>query len=350
MDQSAVDQQRRAPDALVSYVFPIYNEEGNIGVLYREMQQVVRDLGHRVEFVFVNDGSTDASLDILLAIAAHDARVRVIDFARNYGHQIAVTAGIDAAVGDAVVIMDADLQDPPEVSAELVREWENGWDVVYAQRRSRRDTAFKRITAALYYRLLAGLSEIDIPRDTGDFRLIDAKVAGQLRRYGEHDRFLRGMVAEIGYRQKAVLFDRHERHAGTTGYPLRTMIRFAADGIMGFSSKPLQLISRIGTSMAILALVGIVYALVRRIVYPDAVVSGWTFTIIAVLFVGGVQTLMTGIIGSYVGRIYTEAKGRPLYGVRAQYGVPTRAIAPTGFEVTPPGFDAAPIRSETADR
>ncbi len=335
MDQTAVDQQRRAPEALISYVFPIHNEEGNIGVLYRAVQQVVRDLGHRVEFIFVNDGSQDASLDILLAIAAHDPRVRVIDFARNYGHQIAVTAGIDAAVGDAVIIMDSDLQDPPAVSLELVREWENGWDVVYAQRRSRRDTAFKKVTASLYYRLLNGLSEIDIPRDTGDFRLIDAKVAAQLRRYGEHDRFLRGMVTEIGFRQKAVLFDRQERHAGVSGYPLRTMIRFAADGIMGFSSKPLRLISRIGTGMALLALLGIVYALVRRLVYPEAVVSGWTFTIIAVLFVGGVQTLMTGIIGSYVGRIYTEVKDRPLYGVRAEYGRPARAAAPTGASYTP---------------
>lgn len=349
MDQTAVERQRRAPEALISYVFPIFNEEGNIGVLYRAMQQVVRELGHRVEFVFVNDGSRDASLDILLAIAAHDPRVRVVDFARNYGHQIAVTAGIDAAVGDAIVIMDADLQDPPEVSLELVREWENGWDVVYAQRRSRRDTAFKRITAAVYYRVLNGLSEIDIPRDTGDFRLIDAKVAGQLRRYGEHDRFLRGMVAEIGYRQKAVLFDRHERHAGVSGYPLRTMLRFAADGIMGFSSKPLRLISRIGTTMAVLALAGIVYALIRKLVYPEAVVSGWTFTIIAVLFVGGVQTLMTGIIGSYVGRIYTEVKGRPLYGVRAQYGVAARAAAPTGFG-TGPDVEPSPVHHEVGSR
>ncbi|MPM28159.1 putative glycosyltransferase [bioreactor metagenome] len=256
----------------------------------------------------------------------------MVDFARNFGHQIAVTAGIDVAVGDAVIIMDSDLQDPPEVSLELIREWEQGWDVVYAQRRSRRDTVFKRLTAAAFYRILNSLSEIEIPKDTGDFRLIDAKVAHQLRQYREHDRFLRGMVAEIGFKQKPVLFDRHERHAGETGYPLKKMLRFAADGIMGFSSKPLQLISRVGWGMAALALLGIVYAIVRKLVFPEEVVSGWTFTIIAILFVGGVQTLMIGIIGSYVGRIYTQVKARPLYGVQATYGVPARTVAPTGYE------------------
>lgn len=323
---------------LISYIFPIYNEEGNIELLYSTMSELVAGLDYDVEFIFVNDGSRDGSLALLTGLAQRDPRVRVIDFARNFGHQIAVTAGIDAAVGDAIIIMDADMQDPPEVSLELVREWEQGWDVVYAQRRSRKDTAFKRWTAAAFYRVLNGLSEIDIPKDTGDFRLIDAKVADQLRRYREHDRFLRGMVAEIGFRQKPVLFDRHDRHAGETGYPLKKMIRFAMDGIMGFSSKPLQLISRVGWAMAVLALLGIVYAVVRKLVFPEEVVSGWTFTIIAILFVGGVQTLMIGIIGSYVGRIYTQVKGRPLYGVQATYGTPIRTQAPTGHPDT-----AAPV-------
>lgn len=317
---------------LISYVFPIYNEEGNIEMLHSTMSDLVDQLDHEVEFIFVNDGSKDGSLALLTRLAQRDARVRVIDFARNFGHQVAVTAGIDAAVGDAVVIMDSDMQDPPEVSLELIREWEQGWDVVYAQRRSRQDTVFKRLTAGAFYRVLDSLSEIDIPKDTGDFRLIDAKVAAQLRRYREHDRFLRGMVAEIGFKQKPVLFDRHERYAGETGYPLKKMIRFASDGIMGFSSKPLQLISRVGWAMAALALLGIVYAVARKLVYPDQVVSGWTFTIIAILFVGGVQTVMIGIIGSYVGRIYTQVKGRPLYGVQATYGVPVRRSAPTGYE------------------
>lgn len=313
---------------LISFVFPIFNEEGTIPLLHREMSRLVEDLKYDVEFIFVNDGSRDGSLEHLVELSRADTRVRVIDFARNFGHQIAVTAGVDAAVGDAVVIMDSDMQDPPEVALELIQEWERGWDVVYAQRRSRKDTAFKRWSAAAFYRVLNGLSEIDIPRDTGDFRLIDAKVAHQLRQYREHDRFLRGMVAEVGFRQKPVLFDRHERHAGTTGYPLRKMVRFAADGIMGFSSKPLQLISRIGWTMAVLAVVGIFYALYARFLRPEQVVSGWTFTIIAVLFVGAVQMLMLGIIGSYVGRIYTQVKGRPLYGIQDIYGTAPRREPP----------------------
>lgn len=329
---------------LISYVFPIYNEEGNIELLHSTMSDLVTDLPYEVEFIFVNDGSRDGSLALLQGLARRDRRVRVIDFARNFGHQIAVTAGIDAAVGDAIIIMDSDLQDPPEVSLELIREWEQGWDVVYAQRRSRQDTAFKKLTASAFYRVLNGLSDIEIPKDTGDFRLIDAKVANQLRRYREHDRFLRGMVAEIGFKQKPVLFDRHDRHAGETGYPLKKMLRFAADGIMGFSSKPLELISRVGWGLAALAFLGIVYAVVRKVAYPDQVVSGWTFTIIAILFVGGVQTVMIGIIGSYVGRIYTEVKGRPLYGVQATYGTPRRRQAPTGYEEIPAGGVEPPMR------
>ncbi|SDB80611.1 dolichol-phosphate mannosyltransferase [Raineyella antarctica] len=318
---------------LISYVFPVHDEEGNIELLWSTMDEVTAHLIHGVEFIFVNDGSRDASLALLTSLAQRDPRVRVLDLSRNFGHQVAVTAGIDAAVGDAIIIMDSDLQDPPEVSLELIGEWEQGWDVVYAQRRSRQDTAFKRWTASAFYRVLNGLSEVEIPKDTGDFRLIDAKVAEQLRRYREHDRFLRGMVAEIGFRQKPVLFDRHDRHAGETGYPLKKMIRFAADGIMGFSGKPLQLISRVGWLMALLALLGIGYAVVRKVVYPEAVVSGWTFTIIVILFVSGVQTVMIGIIGSYVGRIYTEAKGRPLYGLQAVYGTPTRRPAPTAHRL-----------------
>jgi glycosyltransferase involved in cell wall biosynthesis len=313
---------------LISYVFPIYNEEGNIDLLYSAMSALVAPLAYNAEFIFINDGSSDHSLDLLTHLAKKDPRVRVLDFARNYGHQLAVTAGIDAAVGDAIIIMDADLQDPPEVCLDLIREWEQGFDVVYAQRRTRQDTFLKKFTADAYYRVLASLSDIEIPRNTGDFRLIDARVAQQLRHYREHDRFLRGMVADIGFKQKAVLFDRHARHAGKTGYPLSKMLRFAADGIMGFSSKPLELISRTGYLMAVLSLLGIIYAAARRLMYGPEVVSGWAFTIIAILFIGGLQLIMMGIIGSYIGRIYTEVKGRPLYGIQATYGHQLRASAP----------------------
>ncbi len=298
-------------------MFPIFNESGNIDLLYQEMSRILGDSDYRYEFIFVNDGSADDSLEKLMAIQRRDPRVVVIDFARNFGHQMAVTAGLDRADGDAAIIMDSDLQDPPEVAMELVAKWEEGYDVVYAQRRSREDTFFKRVTANIYYRLLSALSDIDIPRNTGDFRLIDRKVVLELRKYREQDRFLRGMVSYIGYRQTAVKFDRHARHAGDSGYPLKKMIKFALDGIIGFSDKPLRLISGMGLFIAAISVVGIIYALVRRIFFPSQVVSGWTFSIIVVLLVGGIQLLMMGIMGTYLGRIYTQVKGRPLYSVRS---------------------------------
>ncbi|HHU11364.1 MAG TPA: glycosyltransferase family 2 protein [Intrasporangiaceae bacterium] len=304
---------------LISYVFPIYHEEGNIDLLHERVGEAVATVDVDAEFIFVNDGSTDGSLDRLIALSERDERVVVVDLARNFGHQMAVTAGIDHARGDAVIIMDADLQDPPAVSLELIREWQDGWDVVYAQRRTRKDGAFKRATADLFYRVLGAMSTVEIPRNTGDFRLIDRAVADQLRRYGEHSRFLRGMVSEIGFKQKAVLFDRDARHSGTTGYPLRKMIRFAIDGITSFSAKPLQLISRAGLVVSFLALLGMLYAVGVRLFFPEQVVEGWTFIVTAVFLVGGLQLLLMGIIGTYIGRIYDEVKGRPLYGVQEVY-------------------------------
>ena len=304
---------------LVSYVFPVHDEEGNIDPLHEQVSAAIATLDVDAEFVYVNDGSTDRSLERLIALAERDDRVTVVDLARNFGHQMAVTAGIDHARGDAVIIMDADLQDPPAVSLELIREWQDGWDVVYAQRRSRKDGPFKRASADVFYRVLGAMSSVEIPRNTGDFRLIDRAVADQLRRYGEHSRFLRGMISEIGFRQKAVLFDRDARHSGTTGYPLRAMVKFAVDGITSFSAKPLQLISRAGLVVSALALVGLLYAVGARIFFPERVVEGWTFTVATVLLVGGLQLLLMGIIGTYVGRIYDEVKGRPLYGVQNVY-------------------------------
>lgn len=301
---------------LISYVLPIYREEGNIDLLHERISAAVATIDVDVELIFVNDGSPDGSLDRLIELSRRDHRVTVIDLARNFGHQVAVSAGIDHARGDAIVIMDADLQDPPEVSLELIREWQDGWDVVYAQRRTRKDGAFKRLSASAFYRVLGVMSSVDIPRNTGDFRLIDRAVADQLRRYGEHVRFLRGIISEIGFKQKAVLFDRDARHSGTTGYPLRKMIKFAVDGITSFSAKPLQLISRAGLVMSFLALLGILYVMGVRIFAPERVVEGWTFIVTAVFLVGGLQLLLMGIIGTYVGRIYDEVKGRPLYGVQ----------------------------------
>jgi polyisoprenyl-phosphate glycosyltransferase len=209
--------------------------------------------------------------------------------------------------------MDSDMQDPPKVSFELISKWEEGFDVVYAQRRSRKDTLFKRLTASAFYWMLQTLADISIPRDTGDFRLIDRKVVDVLVQFREHNRFMRGLVSYVGFKQTAVPFARDERHAGQTGYPLKKMMKFAADGIVGFSWAPLKLIGRVGYFFAALSFGGIIYALSVRILDPKAAVPGWTFTVIAVLLTSGMQMIMLGVLGSYIGRIYTEAQGRPLY-------------------------------------
>lgn len=301
----------------IAYIFPIYNESGNIPLLYDTMVETTatRSDEFEFEFVFVNDGSKDNSLDLLLELRDRDERVSVLSFSRNYGHQIAVTAGIDFADADAVIIMDSDLQDPPSVSLELVDRWLDGADVVYAQRRTRKDTAFKRWTAHGFYWTLSKLASIEIPRNTGDFRLLDRKVVEEIRKYREHNRFLRGLVSYVGFRQEAVLFDRDARHAGVTGYPLSKMIRFAADGILGFSVVPLQLISRVGFAISGLALVGMIYAVLVRLLSPEATVEGWAFVVVTMFLLGGIQLIMLGVLGSYIGRIYVEAQDRPLYAI-----------------------------------
>lgn len=304
----------------VSYVFPIYNESGNIPVLLETIQSLLsKNHQYEYELIFVNDGSRDDSLSLLLEAQRKDVRVKVIDFSRNFGHQIAVTAGLDHASGDAVIIMDSDLQDPPAVSFELLAKWEEGFDVVYAQRKTRKDTIFKRITADIFYRALQKLAEIDIPRNTGDFRLIDRKVVDELAKFREHNRFLRGMVSFVGFKQTAVLFNRDERFAGQTGYPLKKMIRFAADGIVGFSSAPLKLITNVGFIIGGISFLGALYAIIVRVFFPDLAVEGWAFIVISILFVGGVQLTMLGVLGSYIGRIYTEVQGRPLYSISRIY-------------------------------
>ena len=305
---------------LISYIFPIYNESENIDLLYKTIKGVVKTNKNYVyEFIFINDGSKDDSLTKLRQLQEKDDSVVVIDFARNFGHQIAVTAGIDHASGDAIIIMDSDMQDPPRVSLELISKWEEGYDVVYAQRRSRKDTFFKKMTADAFYRLLQRVADIDIPRNTGDFRLIDREVASQLKRFKEHNRFLRGMVSYIGFKQIAVQFDRDERHAGVTGYPWKKMVRFAADGIFSFSSAPLKAISRLGYVMAVLSILGVLYALGVKLFFPETVIEGWTFIIISIFLVGGIQLVMLGVLRSYIGRIYTEVQDRPLYGIRRIY-------------------------------
>ncbi len=300
---------------IISYVFPIYNEEEIIDILYEKIIKVVGKLDprYKIEIIFVNDGSSDSSLSKLISLHKIDNRISIISFSRNFGHQMAITAGLDYANGDAVIILDADLQDPPEVSLELIKKWEEGFEVVYAQRRNRKDTLFKRSTAFLFYRMLSNLTEISIPRDTGDFRLIDKKVVKAIREFRERNRFMRGLFAYIGFKQTAVLFDRSERYAGKTKYPLKKMIKLAIDGITSFSTKPLRIIIQVGLWVSFLSFLGILYAVILRIFFPNITVSGWTITIISIYFIGGVQMIMLGILGTYIAQIYTEIQNRPLY-------------------------------------
>ncbi|MER7010592.1 glycosyltransferase [Saccharopolyspora sp. NPDC000359] len=314
-----VPQQQPRNDAadgppLVSYVLPVYNEVDGIRRFHEELSTTTATRPEfDYEFIYVNDGSADGSLGVLRDIAKNDPRVRVVDFARNYGHQIAITAGLDHARGDAVIVMDTDLQDPPQVSLELIDAWVAGAEIVSARRRTRQDTRFKRATAAGYYRLLRRCAEVDIPVDTGDFRLLNRRAAEELRGFRERSRFIRGMVASMGFKQHEVLFDRDERVAGETKYPMRKMLRLAADGVTGFSTVPLKMITRMGFITLGLALLGIMYAVTLRLFFPAVTVSGWTMLMVAMLFLGGLQMLSLGVIGSYVGRIYSEVQQRPLY-------------------------------------
>ena len=300
---------------LISVVVPCYNEEESIAETHRRLGSLAADRpGERFEFVFVNDGSRDQTLELLRGIAASDDRVRVVSFARNFGHQLAVTAGVDHARGDAVVLIDADLQDPPEVIEDMIDRWKEGYEVVYGVRTDRPgESRFKRVTAHVFYRLLNWLSDTPIPLDTGDFRLMDRAVADVLRNMPERDRFIRGMVSWIGFRQLALPYRRAERFAGSTKYPLRKMLRFASDGMISFSVKPLKLAMMTGLFSAALACVGIFWVLAARLMTSSWVVPGWTATILAILFLGGMQLLCTGILGEYIGRIYMQSKGRPLY-------------------------------------
>jgi polyisoprenyl-phosphate glycosyltransferase len=303
------------PRRLVAYVLPVYEEEENIAVFHAAMQEATAtrpDLDY--EFIYVNDGSKDNSLEGLLELRAADSRVTVLSLARNCGHQVAVTAGLDAATdADAVIVMDTDLQDPPRVSIEMITMWEGGVDVVYAQRRSRKDGPFKRATAYGFYWVLDRLAEIDIPRNVGDFRLMDRRVLVEVNKYREKDRFLRGIVAHVGFRQEALLFDRDERYAGETGYPLRKMISFAASGIIGFSTTPLKMISRLGFIISALSVVLAAYVLGVRLFNPDSAVPGWAFLGVGMFLLSGIQLIMMGVIGSYLGRVYVETQDRPLY-------------------------------------
>ena len=304
-----------AEPVVISAVAPVYNEEETLPHFYRRMIAVLEDQEEPFELLLVNDGSSDGSPGVLRSLQERDARVRVLNFSRNFGHQAAISAGLEYARGRAVVIIDSDLQDPPEVIPELLAHWRDGAEVVYAQRASRvGETRFKLLTANLFYRLIGRITAINIPRDTGDFRLLDRAVVDQLVALREHHRFMRGLSAWVGFRQEAVRYERAERFAGSTKYPLRKMLRFSLDAITGFSYAPLQLATSLGFALAGISLLAIVVAALLRL--TTGAIVGQASTLTLVLLLGGIQLIFLGIIGEYLGRIYDEVRGRPLYIVR----------------------------------
>jgi glycosyltransferase involved in cell wall biosynthesis len=327
-----------APEAvplpLLSVVIPCYNEEEVIGDTVQRLGIFCSALTNLdAELIFVDDGSHDRTLELLKGFAAADSRIKLIRFARNFGHQIAVTAGIDAARGDAIVLIDADLQDPPEVVHGMIAKWREGYDVVFGTRVERPgESTFKLATARVFYRLLNRLSDVPIPLDTGDFRLMSRNVVDTLRAMPERDRFVRGMVSWVGFKQTAIPYKRAQRYAGESKYPLRKMLRFALDGILSFSTKPLQMSVGLGMLCAFLALAGVLYSLVVRL-FTNNWVVGWATVIIAVLFIGGVQLICVGILGEYIGRIYSEVKNRPLYVVQEYLG----------FDQASPAMSRSPV-------
>jgi dolichol-phosphate mannosyltransferase len=299
-----------------SIVAPIFNEMENLPELYRRVRDVMDSSGEPWELLLVDDGSTDGSTGKIRELAEADPRVRPVIFARNFGHQIAVTAGLDYACGEAVVIIDADLQDPPEVILELAEKWRAGYEVVYAVRAERAgESWFKTFTASLFYRIILRITDVKIPLDTGDFRLIDRKVVKVMKTMRERHRFLRGMSAWVGFKQVGVEYKRAARLSGETKYPFRKMLRLALNAITGFSYFPLQLATYIGFFAAGIAILAIPVVIYMRVTGSQAF-FGQATTLISVLFLGGVQLISLGILGEYIGRLYDEAKGRPLYIVR----------------------------------
>jgi dolichol-phosphate mannosyltransferase len=294
-------------------IAPIYNEIENIPLLYTRVSEVMAQTGEPWEFVMVDDGSSDGSTEAILELKAQDEKIKPVIFARNFGHQIAVTAGLDYSRGDAVIIIDADLQDPPEVILDLIQKWKKGFEVVYAVRSKRvGETWFKLFTASAFYRLIQRITDVNIPMNTGDFRLLDRKVVQVLNGMREKHRFLRGMSVWVGFKQTGVEYERAERFAGETKYPLKKMIRFASDAITGFSYFPLQLALYLGFIAVGISIISIPVVIAIRLA-GSQVFIGQATILIAVLFLGGVQLISLGLLGEYIGRLYDEAKGRPLY-------------------------------------
>lgn len=297
----------------LSIIIPIYNEEQIIPELHRRLTNAAKEITEDYELIFINDGSRDNSLNELKKVAQQDSKSFFINFSRNFGHQIAVTAGIDHCKGEAIAIIDGDLQDPPELIPEMYRKHKEGYEVVYARRETREgESFFKKFTAKMFYRTLRNLTSVDIPLDTGDFRLIDRRIVDVLKQMPEQNKFLRGQIAWLGFRQTAVYFNRDKRKFGKSGYPLSKMLKFAMDGITSFSDKPLEFVTRLGFIISGLSFLVILYAVFSHFLLKETI-TGWTSLIISSMFIGGVQLISIGIIGEYISRINKNVLQRPLY-------------------------------------
>ena len=309
-----------APMKRVSLVFPVYNEEDVLPMLYERVRHLLGQLPYETEVILVNDGSRDRSLEMMIHYHQEDPRFKVIDFSRNFGHQIAITAGIDAATGDAVILMDADLQDPPELLPQFLQKWEEGFQVVYAVRKKRKEHFLKRIAYFTFYRLLQKISNIQIPLDSGDFCLMDRTVIDTIKNMEERRRFVRGLRSWVGFKQVGLEYERDKRQAGEVKYTFSKLMRLALDGIFSFSYFPLQIASYLGFAVSALSFVAMaVYLYKKLFIHPDEP-PGFPTLITVALFLGGIQLLSLGVIGEYIGRIYDEVKRRPTYIVRAAYG------------------------------
>lgn len=301
-------------NVVCSVVIPVYNEEEVVNECYSRIKKVMDSTNEKYEIIFVNDGSRDNTRQMLKEICRVDGNVKMIDFSRNFGHQSAITAGMNYSVGEAVVVIDADLQDPPEVILRMLEKWKEGYQVVYGKRLKREgESIFKKATAKLFYRLLARLTEFDIPVDAGDFRLIDRKVCDALNKISEKNRYVRGIISWLGFNTTYVEFVREKRYAGKTKYPLRKMIKFATDAVVSFSYKPLRITSYLGMVLSVVSFLYLIVALFLKLFNVIDTVQGWMSIVAISLFFNGIVLLVLGIMGEYIGRIYDEVKARPLY-------------------------------------
>jgi dolichol-phosphate mannosyltransferase len=305
---------------MISLVVPVFNEQEVLYELYNRIRNVLNSINLSFEIIFVNDGSTDKSMDIMLDLYNKDKNVKIIQFSRNFGHQIAIAAGIDYARGDVVITMDADLQHPPELIPQLIKKWQEGYDIVYTYRQRTRDAGFlKNVTSRLFYAIVNRLAEIHIPHGAADFRLLNRNVVEAIRALGERALFLRGLIGWVGFRQVAIPFEAQARYGGHSKYSFMRMLRFAVDGITSFSSVPLYFSAFIGVVIALCSFIYAAFAIYARL-FTGHVVEGWTSVMVALLFLGGIQLITLGIQGAYLGRIYNEVKGRPRYLVYRSYG------------------------------